>query len=105
MSKASAILLAWSFELLNNILKQSTIGVGRVSTVVIDIMGIDFSQSKIYVNDHSANPPYPIVDCFKVLFSSSKLRANRIAEALLIKQHKPLINVRYNEMAGGRNVF
>ena len=67
-----------------------------------------YSQSKIYahyVNDHSANPPYPIVDCFKVLFSSSKLRANRIAEALLIKQHKPLINVRYNEMAGGLNIF
>ena len=39
------------------------------------------------------------------MYSNPSIRNLRIAEALLIREHKPIINVKFNEMSGGLAVF
>lgn len=67
-----------------------------------------YSSSKIhthFVTDHDTKPTNSIMDNFEVIYSGHALRHNKIAEALLIKERKPIINIRFNEMAGGLKVF
>ena len=67
-----------------------------------------YSSSKIcchFQTDHGTKPTDEILGQFEILYSGKSLRHNRLAEALLIKRHRPLINVRFNEMAGGLTVF
>ena len=67
-----------------------------------------YNGSKIFShfsNDHSTKPPKSITENFKILYRNSSSRQTRTAEALLIKQNKPIINVRYNEMGTGLHVI
>ena len=67
-----------------------------------------YSQSKIsqhYVNEHKTKPDQSIIDCFSILYKSNRKRNLLIAEALIIKREKPYINVKYNEMSSGLNIY
>jgi hypothetical protein len=67
-----------------------------------------YSNSKIHShfnNEHKIKPDQSIVDGFSILYNHPNYKNNRIAEALLIKTNKPYINVRYNGMASGLNIF
>ena len=58
------------------------------------------------MKDHALEePPANIVDNFEILYRNSFIKRTQIAESLLIKLNKPLINVRFNEMATGLHVF
>ena len=54
--------------------------------------------------DHHCKPEN-IFDSFKILYRNSDIRSTKIAEALLIRKHRPEINVRFNEMHAGLRVF
>ena len=67
-----------------------------------------YKSSKIhshYTIDHQLDPPKNILESFHIRYRNSFKKYIEIAEALLIRKEKPLINVRYNELATGLNVF
>ena len=67
-----------------------------------------YQPSKIhehFVKDHSTKPNQSIIDNFTIMYSNPSIRNLKIAEALLIREHKPIINVKFNEMSGGLAVF
>ena len=66
-----------------------------------------YSGSKIhehYKIDHHAKPEN-ITDQFSILYRNNHIRYNKIAEAILIKDRRPDINVRFNEMATGLKIY
>ena len=46
-----------------------------------------------------------LIQCFSIIFSHNDILCIRIAEAILIKNDKPVINVKYNELYGFLNQF
>ena len=53
----------------------------------------------------ASSKPIVIDNNFEILYRDNSLKCLKIAEALLIKRHKPVINVKFNEMASGLIVF
>ena len=49
--------------------------------------------------------PTDISESFSILYRNSLLRNNKLVEPLHINENKPMINVRFNEMATGLRVF
>ena len=67
-----------------------------------------YNPSKIHEHfdtEHKSKPDSSIIDGFSILYSNNKYKNNRIAEALMIKELKPYINVRFNELATGLQIF
>ena len=61
-----------------------------------------YNPSSIYRHysyDHQMRPPVAdtLINNFKVIYSSHNVVNLKIAESLLIKEHNPFINVKYNE--------
>ena len=46
-----------------------------------------------------------LIQCFSIIFSHNDILCIRIAEAILIKNDKPVINVKYNELYDFLNLF
>ena len=66
-----------------------------------------YKPSKIhahFINEHNRKPTI-ILDSFSILYKNSSRRHTRIAEAVLIKEKMPFINVKYNEMSAILKVF
>ena len=66
-----------------------------------------YAGSKIFAHydqDHHSKPG-DISDQFSILYTNSDIRNVKIAEALLIRENMPVINVRFNEMSSGLKVF
>ena len=62
---------------------------------------------KHYQSEHNIRPPTPaeITNHFKILHSFHDLVHLRLAEALAIKEQKPFINIKYNEMSNFLNLY
>ena len=60
----------------------------------------DSSICKHYMDCHEKLPPKfdEFVKSFQILFSCNDILSIKIAEAILIKNNKPIINVKYNEL-------
>ena len=59
-----------------------------------------YKPSKIYqhsIDSHDSKPDSSIIDGFKILYINHNVNELKIAEALLIRKKKPIINIRYNE--------
>ena len=67
-----------------------------------------YKQSAIFEHyniEHNSKPLVDILDGFSVLYKNNDYRSNQIAESLLIKSHKPYINIKYNEFATKLHIF
>ena len=67
-----------------------------------------YKNSKIYEHyqkDHNTNPTSDIISAFTIKYRNLITKKTKLAEALLIRREKPMINVRFNELATGLNVF
>ena len=67
-----------------------------------------YKNSKIfehYQKDHKTNPTTDIINAFTIQYRNQTTKKTKLAEALLIRKNKPMINVRFNELATGLNVF
>ena len=67
-----------------------------------------YKNSKIhehFVKDHDTNPTFDIANAFTIKYRNQTTKKTKLAEALLIRKEKPMINVRFNELATGLNVF
>ena len=42
---------------------------------------------------------------FKIMYKSNDIMSVKIAEAILIKNYKPIINIKYNELYDFLNLF
>ena len=58
------------------------------------------SICKHFIDNHDKLPPKfdDFIKNFSIIFSSSDVLSLKIAEAILIKTDKPLINIKYNEL-------
>ena len=72
----------------------------RLSTRVKQHRRKTSSIFKHFMDDHNDAPPKydELIRSFSILYSSGDLMAVKIAEAIFIKNDKPLINVEYNEL-------
>ena len=55
---------------------------------------------KHYLDSHDERPPArdELIKYFRILYRSSDLMSVKIAEAILIKNDRPIINTKYNEL-------
>ena len=64
------------------------------------------NKHKHYINDHLLScVPVNFTDNFIVLQNFPYICELRIAEAILIKEKSPIINVKYNEMYNSLNLY
>ena len=66
-----------------------------------------YAPSKVfehYAKEHQQKPT-DILDSFEIMYKNSSVKSIRIAEALLIKENMPYINVKYNEMSSILKIF
>jgi len=67
-----------------------------------------YNNSKIYDHfkvDHNSCPDISIEENFSILYNNNKFRNVKIAESILIKNNRPYINVKYNEMENSLHIF
>ena len=67
-----------------------------------------YAPSKVFEHfdkEHQMKPTDDILDSFEIMYTNSSVRCVRIAEALLIKENMPYINVKYNEMSSILKIF
>ena len=79
----------------------------RLSTRVKQHRRKDSSICKHFMDIHNDMPPKydEFMKCFKIIFSHNDILNVQIAEAILIKNDKPIINVKYNELYDFLNLF
>ena len=56
---------------------------------------------------HDDLPPKyeDLIKCFSIIFKSNDILSVKIAEAILIKNDKPIINIKYNELYDFLNLY
>ena len=68
---------------------------------------MDSSICKHFLDTHNNMPPKfnELIQCFSIIFSHNDILSIKIAESILIKNDKPVINVKYNELYDFLNLF
>ena len=56
---------------------------------------------------HNDMPPkfVDFINCFMILYKDNDILSVKIAEAIMIKNDKPIINIKYNELYDFLNLY
>ena len=79
----------------------------RLGTRVKQHRRKDSAICRHFMDTHNDLPPnYPdLIECFSIIFQSHDILSVKISEAILIKNDKPVINIKYNELYDFLNLF